>query len=154
MHGNTPRHDPPRGDRRELRDDTRHRDDIAEQIDRLERARGGIKKMHPPEELPTADEGRAIAACNLPVQVGETVVRSVEVQDGRPQHGAMPSGAHIRAIEVSMPNREMRDCEIPAECPSCGCERSVYGYGNYNGMAGHMSLSCERCGEAHREEDW
>lgn len=93
----------------------------------------------------------------LPAAVGDVLIESAAITEGRPAHGALRSDAHLSGIEVVAPLDVIRDDgrhDVPEECPECGHSLARYSYAAYHHIAGSAGVTCAVCDHEHDAETW
>lgn len=81
---------------------------------------------------------------NRPWPCGDVVILLFDIQEGRPEHGALRSDDHVGRIEALLPN----------ECPECGHDYSMYVYVAHHHIAGSRRKWCRGCDHTYYEESW
>lgn len=97
------------------------------------------------------------AGLKLPYDSGSFQVIRVDVTEGRPDHGALRSDAHISHWEVAAGLSALRGREeitLPVSCPDCGAHGGVYRYHANHHIAGYERAACEACGKLLDSNDW
>lgn len=95
-------------------------------------------------EQPSLDSLRAIdEAFSLPQSTGHRVLRKFEWRKGDPQHGAMPSHAHISRLWI----------DFKKDCPECGGDEALFDYHAYGNEAVGYRIECVDCRHEHEREE-
>jgi hypothetical protein len=112
-------------------------------------------------DAPLSPDIRALRAVRetegLPTAIGDVLVVDASITEGRPEHGALRSDAHLSALEVVVPIAAVRGDgrhEVPRGCPECGHTRARYSYSAHHHIAGSAAVTCAVCGHEHDAETW
>lgn len=111
--------------------------------DRISEALDVVYRLNMPDVPPVWAAKVLSEAVSTPIYVGDMVIRSMSIQSGDPEHGAMRSDDHISGFEAY----------YPKDCPECPAGMATYEYRAHHHMAGSVSETCD-CGHVHEQEEW
>ncbi len=88
-----------------------------------------------------------LAGISPPIEVGNSIIKSWDVEKGQPGHGEMRSDTHVSAWHVVW--HTLRN-----ECEDCGSTWREHRYNSYHHIAGSYETKCQICGNVFESEDW
>jgi len=81
------------------------------------------------------------------IEVGNSIIKSWNIEEGNPGHGEMRSDTHVSSWHVVWDT-------LRNECEDCSSTWREHQFDSYHHISGSYETKCQICGNVFESEDW